>query len=123
MILFDKARRFSSHLLKQEFGGREEIGILRFQVAGRHAAVFGLDVDSDAVAARAQRRNHRGARAAERIEDRVPREREHAHEPGGQFQRERCRVVLRGCTGDVPYLLEPAVELLFPNPALVPLPL
>ena len=70
-VFLDEAGRFRGDLLEEEFRCREEVGVLRLQVPCGHPAVLGVDLHADAVAARAQGRNHRRARAAEGIEHRV----------------------------------------------------
>ena len=46
-----------------------------------------------------ERGNHSRGRAAERINDRVAGKRKHLNQPGGQFERIRRGMFLRGCAG------------------------
>ena len=98
---------------ESQLRAREEVRVFSLQIACGHPAVFGVNFDPDAVAARSESRNHRRAGSAERIEDGVAAEREHSHQTRRQFQRERRRMMPGGGARQVPDLLKPAVKLFF----------
>jgi len=79
--------------LELKAGGCEQVGILGLQISGGHAAVFGFNLDADAVAAGFEGRNHGRAGTAERIEDSVAGEGEHPHKAQSDFERERGGMV------------------------------
>jgi len=77
----------------------------------RQVAIGGVQFHANAVATVLQRGQHRGGGAAERIQHGVAGEREHLHQPRGQFQGEWCGMLPGRGSGDGPELLEPFVEL------------
>ena len=70
-VFHDGAGTPAGRPFESQLRAREEVRVFSLQIACGHPAVFGVNFNPDAVAARAEGRNHRRAGPAERIEDRV----------------------------------------------------
>ncbi len=69
LVFPDHAGRFRGGPLEVEFGVGKKVGVLGLQVPCGHATILGFYLNTDAVAACPEGRNHRCAGTAERIKD------------------------------------------------------
>jgi len=91
----------------------KHVSALRLKAMGCDLHVLRFDFNAYTVSSASHRREHRRTRPNKRINNRVLHERKHPHQAVGKFEREGSRMLTRGCTGNVPELLEPLIKFGF----------
>ena len=111
LVFSDKAGALCGRLLKGQLCIEEEIGIFGLQISCCHPAILWLNFNADTLPACSEGSDQCRASPTKGVKHGVACKRKHADETGRQFHWKRGGMLLSGCSGDIPDLLKPLIEL------------